>query len=397
MKAGWTTEELNNNVRFIDYRGNTPPKRPEGVRLITAKNVKMGVVNQNPEEFVDPEAYDGWMTRGFPQKGDVLFTTEAPLGNVAQLNTSEKVIIGQRLITMQPDPELIDNAFLAYSLMSPQMQTQIQARGTGATVLGIKAKLLKAIPLSYPPLAEQKRIVSILDEAFEGLDRARENAEANLKSARELFESVLHASFSEDVDWDIAELNKHVQFVDYRGKTPPKMQSGIRLITAKNVKRGFINREPEEFMDQDAYDDWMTRGYPEIGDVLFTTEAPLANVALLDTAEKVVIGQRLITMKPDKGIIDSSFLCYALLSPKMQETIIAQGTGATVLGIKAKLLKAIPLRFPKDIRHQRDIAASCLKAFQNKGRLEVTYNAKLQDISDLRQSLLQKAFAGELT
>ena len=91
MRTEWTTEELNENVVFIDYRGKTPPKVERGIRLITAKNVKMGIVHREPKEFIDSNVYDSWMTRGFPKKGNVLFTTEAPLGNVAQLDTDEVV------------------------------------------------------------------------------------------------------------------------------------------------------------------------------------------------------------------------------------------------------------------------------------------------------------------
>ena len=252
-------------------------------------------------------------------------------------------------------------------------------------------------PIPIPPLEEQKRIVAVLDAAFEGLTRAKENAEANLQNARELFESTLSYLFSRSADWKLCALNDHVAFMDYRGKTPPKREDGVRLITAKNVKRGYIQVEPKEFIDETAYDGWMTRGFPEEGDVLFTTEAPLANVAQLDTSEKVVIGQRLITMKPDKKLIDREFLKFALMSPQMQEEIFSCATGATVLGIKAKLLKTVKLRFPTDLNRQRKVASQCRTSFEKMDELDAIYRTKLADIADLRQSLLQKAFAGELT
>ncbi len=262
----------------------------------------------------------------------------------------------------------------------------------------VNQKDIKKVPFSYPPLEEQQRIVAVLDEAFEGLARARTHAEANLQNARELFESYLAAAFlGEEAGWEVCELNEHVRFIDYRGKTPPKTESGIRLITAKNVKMGYIQREPEEFILESAYEGWMTRGFPKLGDVLFTTEAPLANVAQLDTEETVVIGQRLITMQADQEVILPEFLKFSLMSPPMQSEIHTRGTGATVVGIKAKLLKTVPLRFPRNLDRQRTIAANCQSAYDNMERLEETFRSKLQDIDDLRQSLLQKAFAGELT
>lgn len=269
---------------------------------------------------------------------------------------------------------------------------------TGTAQPQITRQTLAPTTLAFPPLPEQRRIVAILDEAFEGLEAMRANSEKNLKNARELFDSYINAIFIEKGEgWISERLNKHVQFVDYRGKTPPKRETGVRLITAKNVKMGFIRRNPEEFIDAQAYDEWMTRGFPEIGDVLFTTEAPLGNVAQLDTSEKVVIGQRLITMKPDRSVLDRTFLAYMLMSKPLQDSIHAFATGATVQGIKAKLLKEIPIHFPKLISEQVRIACQIELIIAESRRLEALYRQKLAAIAELKQSLLQKAFAGELT
>jgi type I restriction enzyme S subunit len=102
MKKDWQSNYLGDICRFIDYRGKTPTKTASGLRLITAKNVKMGFLQETPMEFVSAKSYNGWMTRGIPKIGDVLFTTEAPLANVAQLDTDEKVVFAQRIIVLQP-------------------------------------------------------------------------------------------------------------------------------------------------------------------------------------------------------------------------------------------------------------------------------------------------------
>ncbi|ROO35233.1 hypothetical protein SAHL_02915 [Salinisphaera orenii YIM 95161] len=246
------------------------------------------------------------------------------------------------------------------------------------------------------PLDEQKRIVAALDEAFAALDRARILTDGNLSNSQALYESVIENIFSVRSTWPSEDLSKRVRFLDYRGKTPPKCDNGIPLITAKNVRLGFIKTEPEEFVEENAYEKWMTRGFPEVGDVLFTTEAPLANVAQLQTPGKVVIGQRLITMQTDRDEIDPGFLKWSLLSPQMQADIHSQATGATVLGIKAKLLKKISLHVPASIELQKEVAFGCERAFANKVELERLYTSKLKDISALRQSVLERAFAGEL-
>ena len=94
-------------------------------------------------EFVSPDMYDNWMTQADPQLGDVLFTTEAPLANVAQLDTDEKVVFAQRMVIMPLDPFKLNNTFLKYLLLSAPIQRRIHAKGTGATVKGIKARLLQ--------------------------------------------------------------------------------------------------------------------------------------------------------------------------------------------------------------------------------------------------------------
>ena len=117
MKQGWEQCNLEDYIKLIDYRGRTPVKTETGVRLITAKNVKLGYLQFEPEEFINPDSYDSWMTRGIPNLGDVIFTTEAPLANVAQISTNEKLAFAQRIIVMQPHSNKIDQTFLKYLLL----------------------------------------------------------------------------------------------------------------------------------------------------------------------------------------------------------------------------------------------------------------------------------------
>lgn len=260
---------------------------------------------------------------------------------------------------------------------------------------GINRNDVYALRVPAPPLAEQKRIVAILDEAFEGIAKATANAERNEVNARRLFDSLLNRTFLNQENWIQFELGARVRFVDYRGKTPPKTEIGIRLITAKNVKMGFIQRIPEEFVDPDAYDGWMTRGFPQPGDILFTTEAPLGNVAQLDTDEKIIVGQRLITMQPDREFVMPDFLKWLLMSSSAQSAIWRLATGATVQGIKAKLLKKIILGAP-DLGTQATAAKRLNEAWQLHRKLQAEYREKSSQLFELRASILRKAFSGQL-
>ncbi len=219
----------------------------------------------------------------------------------------------------------------------------------------------------------------------------------NLKNARAIFESELGAVFSrKEAGWENAIIGDCVRFIDYRGKTPEKTDSGIRLITAKNVKMGYRQESPMEFMAAENYENWMTRGIPRKGDVLFTTEAPLANVAQLDTDDKVAFAQRIITMQSDAKKLDSTFLKFLLLSAPLQQRIRKKGTGATVQGIKASLLRTIEIAFPKTLGEQELLVAKLNDLQAKTQRLESIDQRKLEQLDALKKSLLHHAFTGQL-
>ena len=140
------------------------------------------------------------MTRGIPRRGDVLFTTEAPLANVAQLDTDERVVFAQRIIIMQPDASRLDNTFLKYLLLSQPVQQRIHAKGTGATVKGIKASLLRTVEISFPKsVSEQRQIVSKLDALREETQRLESLYQSKAEALDRLKKSMLHEAFSDNL------------------------------------------------------------------------------------------------------------------------------------------------------------------------------------------------------
>lgn len=162
FSSQWELSTFESIFQFIDYRGETPKKETSGIRLITAKNVRFGYINKLPEEFISPLTYQSWMTRGFPQTGDILITTEAPMGNVAVLTVDEPIALAQRVIDLHPKQEINTN-FYQYLIMSRLVQNSITANSSGMTATGIKAARLKKIYLPIPSLAEQNRIVEKID------------------------------------------------------------------------------------------------------------------------------------------------------------------------------------------------------------------------------------------
>ncbi|ECC1741733.1 restriction endonuclease subunit S [Salmonella enterica] len=141
---------------IIDYRGKTPKKVDNGIPLITAKIIKNGRI-QEVSEFIAIDDYDNWMVRGLPLEGDVVLTTEAPLGEVAQLD-ARKVALAQRVITLRGKKGILENDYLLYLLQSSFVQNQLDGRASGSTVTGIKQSELREIILRLPPVALQKSI-----------------------------------------------------------------------------------------------------------------------------------------------------------------------------------------------------------------------------------------------
>jgi len=146
---------------FIDYRGKTPKKTKSGVPLVTAKIIKNGVI-MTPQEFIGEDNYDEWMRRGIPKKGDIVFTTEAPLGEVAEIKTDEKLAFAQRVIIMEPKNEYLNNHYLLYALQDKKLKNRIAARASGTTVIGIRSAELKKIIIDLPTIETQEKIADIL-------------------------------------------------------------------------------------------------------------------------------------------------------------------------------------------------------------------------------------------
>lgn len=166
----WKMVELNSILSFIDYRGKTPNKSAEGIFLITASNIKKGYMDYTRKEYISKEEYDNRQSRGITKKGDLLFTTEAPLGNVS-LCDLEISSCGQRVITMQAYCEnTVCLELFMYFLLSPAFQKELTDNCTGTTAKGIKAEKLKHLLIPFPPIEEQQRIVDRVNELMEKID-----------------------------------------------------------------------------------------------------------------------------------------------------------------------------------------------------------------------------------
>lgn len=193
-KIGFEWKCLKDICDYVDFRGKTPKKTESGIFLVTAKNIKKGFIDYNAsKEFVSESDYIEIMRRGLPRIGDVLITTEAPCGNVAQID-KEDIALAQRVIKYRSSNEnILDNTFLKFMLLSKEFQVNLIKLSTGGTVKGIKGSTLHKMKIKIPPIDEQKRIVSILEKfeiltnsITEGLPLAIEQSQKRYEYYREL-------------------------------------------------------------------------------------------------------------------------------------------------------------------------------------------------------------------
>ncbi len=306
-----------------------------------------------------------------------------------------KVWVNNHAHVLRPHRKRLNDEWLAYYLTCTDLSPFV----SGMTVPKLNQANLREIPVPLPPLDEQKRIVAILDEAFEGLDRAAANAKKNLANARELFDSRLNAIFTQKgPGWrqmPISELCEAI--VDCPNRTAPTVAgpTPFKMIRTTNIRRGKLNLENVKFVDEDTYKRWTRRQVPCRGDVLLTREAPLGEVGMICLDDSVFLGQRIVSYRTNANILNNYFLLYALQSQDLQSQIRAFASGATVQHMRVPDTKALLLSFPT-LEQQEMIVQLLDEMAENSLRLIALYEDKLRRITELRQSILQKAFAGEL-
>lgn len=267
IPVSWEWVRLNNIFNFIDYRGKTPTKISDGVVLITASNIRKGYLDFTKEDFISETEYNERMSRGITRKGDLLFTTEAPLGNIA-INAIEVASCGQRVITFQQYGERkFLNELISFFLQSPSFQRELLNNATGTTAKGIKAARLKNLIIPFPPLEEQKRIVAKIEELMpyvEKYDKAFTKVEE------------LNNKFPGDMQKSILQYAIQGKLVEQREEegTAEEFYQQIQEEKKKLVKEGKIKKQKslaeitEDEMPFDIPETWKWVRLGDIGEIV---------------------------------------------------------------------------------------------------------------------------------
>jgi type I restriction enzyme S subunit len=358
---------------------------------------------QGKKEFGDkfikaPQTWTQKITKE-AEKGDILMSVRAPVGPINF--ATEKICIGRGLAAIKAGDK-IDNYFLFYELLSKQNEIK---GNEGAVFPSINKSQIENIQFQFPSLDEQKRIVAILDEAFEGIDQAIRNTEKNLANARELFDSYLNKIFiQKGDDWEERKLGNVCSI---------KHGFAFKSEFFTNEKSKYVLLTPGSFYESGGYREqgektkYYTGDIPEgfilkKGDFLFamTEQAVglLGSSLIVPELDRFLHNQRLgLVQVVDNFEWHNDFFFHQCNTQKFRAAVQNSASGVKVRHTSPNKLGAIIIAFPKNIREQKIIADNLNELHTETQHLETIYRQKIAALNELKQSILQKAFTGQLT
>ena len=403
IPEGWKVTNLESCLSsLIDYRGKTPKKSKTGILALSAKSVKMGYIDYNQAYYISPETYKNFMVRGFPKKGDILMTTEAPLGCIAKLDR-ENITVAQRLLTLRGKSNLLDNDYLMFYLMSRIGQYELKSRASGSTVQGIKRTEFSRVNIILPPLAEQKAIGKVLT-AF---DKKVELLQAQNKTLENMAQTIFKEWFGKYQQeltppngWRIFSLSELVDVINgysYKGVDLVEV-SNEALVTLKSFDRngGFQTRGFKPFKGSPK-----TQHEVKIGDLVvahtdLTQDAEvLGNPAFIfDNGgfEKMYITMDLVKVISKNENIGSSFLYYLMKDRYFKGHCVGYSNGTTVLHLSKKAIPEYELYLPENF----DLIKKFTKiANDTTNKISLNKDA-IKSLTKTRDTLLPKLMSGQV-
>ena len=371
--------------KFIDYRGKTPKKMESGIPLITAKIVKSGRILE-PNEFIAPEDYDSWMTRGLPEVDDIVLTTEAPLGEIALIK-NKNVALAQRIITLRGKKQFVFNPFLKYYFQSSKGQYELHSRASGTTVFGIKAAVLRKVPISLPPLPEQRAIASVLSSLDDKIDLLhRQN-----KTLEAMAETLFRQWFVEEADegWDSVRVGDFVH-TNVASINKNNALKTIRYLDTGSLTEGKIDGyQTLDIADAPS----RARRIVKHNDVLISTVRPNQKHygILKNPAEDVIVSTGFCVITCDK--INPHFIYILLSTDEMTEYLhsIAEGSTSTYPSLKPSDIEELEFQLPP----QEKLDAFSEYADNAWNKIEYNHN-QIRTLEKLRDTLLPKLMSGEV-
>lgn len=394
----WNYKPLGDICNIVG--GGTPSKKNESfyqgnIPWATVRDMNQDIITETSFKITEDAVRNS--STNIIKSNNVVIATRVGLGKVCLLG--KDTAINQDLRGIIPKKkDVISVFFLFWWLKS--IAHIIEQEGTGATVKGVKLPFVKSLRVPLPPLLEQQRIVSILDEVFEGIGNAVTNVERNLENSRELFESYLNGVFERNGNgWKEKVFDEVCDFV--RGpfggslKKSCFVDNGYAVYEQQHAIKNQFTRI-RYFIDDKKFDE-MKRFELYPGDLIMSCSGTMGRVAIAPPdIQRGIINQALLKLSPNKNIA-AEFLKYWMTSENFQDQISFHAKGAAIKNVASvKVLKRISAPVPR--RNIQERIVSKLNEFlQHTQGLETIYQHKLKSLEELKQSILQKAFTGELT
>ncbi len=402
MKNGWQTKRLGDFAVAVSTG-------PFGSILHKSDYVSDGVPLVNPINIVDENLVPDQsklisdvtkqrLSNYVLQEGDIVVARRGEIGRCAVVGPNENGwVCGTGSFFIRPLPN-VDPQFLANLIRSNGYRERLERLSTGATMKNLSNTALGDLAISVPPLLEQRRIVGILEEAFEGIATAKANAQKNLQNAHALFESFLQSVFAEM--WKSCELvslsELATDITDGDHLPPPKAETGVPFITIGNINKKTRTIDfTDTFMVPHKYFNGVKANRkPKKGDVLYTVTGSFGVPVMVEDDFKFCFQRHIGLLRP-KPETQSAWLYYLLLSPQVFQQANEGATGTAQKTVSLKVLRSF--KVPRVSPPQQRSAVAMLDVFASETqRLESIYHRKLAALDGLKKSLLHRAFTGEL-
>ncbi len=410
MKKPWDIKTLGELCSFEngDRGENYPSKAVQtssGVPFINAGHLAETGIDFSEMNYIPRERFE-LLGNGKIRKNDVLFCLRGSLGKFASVGELNEGAIASSLVIIRPSAALLNEFLLAY-LQSDLSAAMIHKFKNGAAQPNLAAASLKKFEIPVPPLAEQQRIVGVLDEAFAGLATAQAHAAQNLQNARALFESHLQSVFTHRgpgwVETTLGDENL-LQIIDGdRGVNYPKAsdfhdEGHCLFLNTKNVRPDGFDFDSMMFISAEK-DGQLRKGKLKRDDVVLTTRGTIGNLGLYSEDvpyEHIRINSGMLIFRPNKRVLLPTYLFELLRSDIVKDQIRKQTTGAAQPQLPIKTLVNFVIPLPTSLDDQLSIVKK-LRAFEPETqRLTRLYEQKQAALAALKKSLLHQAFSGEL-
>lgn len=384
--------------KVLDYRGKSPTKFGMnwgscGYLVLSALNVKNGYIDKVVEaKYGDQELFDRWMGNERLEKDDVLFTTEAPLGNVAQVPDNDGYILNQRAVAFKTSPNKLDNNFFATLLSSPLFQDKLQSNASGGTAKGIGMKEFAKINTMLPISIEEQKKIGLIFRNIDDLITLKQSELYLLNDTKDNMLQKMFPKGSKNIPeirfegfndaWKQYKLEQIAHVFDGTHQTPKYTESGVKFVSVENI----ATLETTKFISQEAYDKEYAKKQAEKGDILMTRIGDIGTARVIETEEPLAYYVTLALLKPKQ--VNSDFLTSLISSGEVQRNIWKRTLHiAFPKKINLGEINEIELMVPSF-----DEQAKIGSFFKEIDRLITIQNRELDLLKDIKKSLLQQMF-----